>query len=141
MGKSKGFKRGSGFRPQALKPPGNSLSCMQAATIARTCLKYKQCLSAVQCITISNPSLRVKKPQSHGRDDMEPNKGTQLVHPSSSRSGSAVLGRPVRKSLQDCETHHRNNGNILGDVWSLTNEYIVHLGVTYGPVRPLLPKG
>lgn len=73
---------------------------------------------------------------------MEPNKGTQLVHPSSSRSGGArFLADLSEKVLQDCETHHGNNGNILGDVWSLTNEYIVHIGVTYGPVRPLLPKG
>jgi hypothetical protein len=59
-GQVKVFKReGPGFWPQALKPLGNSLSYMQAATIARTFLEYKQCLSGVQVITISNSFLHV----------------------------------------------------------------------------------
>jgi hypothetical protein len=46
-GKVKVFKRKGGLPglwPQALKPSGNSLSCMQAATIARISFRYKQYL-------------------------------------------------------------------------------------------------
>jgi hypothetical protein len=81
---------------------------MQAATIARTCLKYTYNVSQWFKAPRYQTSLRMLIALESREEQQVTNKGTLTPTPTSSRPGEHVLACLSRK-VQDYETYHRNN--------------------------------